>query len=725
MVVLERMAEKIWYLRIKQAREGADAEDIANWFKQADSSRNPYLYREIPQELVPFFLYAMEKIEEFTASDTLRYGFMDLLIQILKDSSRRTDERVFLAIIELLTISFNKFYELKTYKGQINDFEAKKNTLNEEQKGQFAKLVELVKSFQEDNKLLINGPIQLKISDYMNTLDNLQDKLFPEYISMYNDVLDLDTVLAAATAYSSDDAENKDFYSSIYTAIFENLEIVKRDQTIKITMDHYLQKFMMLYASNATLDYPLRLGKDDAKIGWYDILLKNLPNYARYFSNNYDGYTILDTTILTAFRNYIESQSEPKQRAIMTSAFVTQLNDLKGKLSNVKTATDVYDYFHNFSYDNKQLFPTQQFRTDFDKKSGLFKEFTFEQYDAVGTCCFKQGFNFSAFLNLVREKQTKQDAIDSLHTVAPACKTEFLAVGLIPSPEVTIDLKDTSEEVIKQQQKQIMDAIKAGNLEEFKRVAGSIKLDFTDENGDIPIHLAIELDRNEILPYLLPVVSLSVKDKHGDTPLLHAIKKGNVDIVNLFSSLGNRAEVRTKDKEGKTAREIVENISESDARKAMLDVISVLERTSGDVVLRNLSKENVPAMVNRPADTTNITTGNVTPGAEKPPVSPASPPLNDPEPPKPGPEPQRIFNTTGQAEEYYLEDLGKWEAAKKKYDAWINRQPLDKRAELTAAAYSGGEGLLTQAAKALGLRGGKHTRSQRKRYATTRKVLKK
>ena len=711
MLVLERMSEKIWFTRIKEARKGADAEDIAKWYQLADTARNPYLYRGVPKALVPFFLYVITKVEEFTNSNEQRQKYMNVALDILSEKNQKNDKLVYSVITAFLHFSFDQVSELNKLQWKFTHPSANgsPNVKTE------------LDAYQAENELQINSPLRFMISDYMNLFPEKSQRLFPDYILAYEKILNYDVVFTSLCSDYNPDVDNEDIYNLFYNQVFENLAKIKLDENLPINMDKYFQRLMKMYCSDLAYSFGLvltrdySLTEDEQKLEkMFDLLLENLPAYAEFFPLNYKGYTVFDNALLNSFKTYIKAEENPVRRKILLYAFVTNIDAIKSNVSDTSSDISfVYDFYHNKEYNGEQLFLTQRFRTDFDRKFGIFKEFTDEQLDVIGTCVQKNKQNFSFIINIIKEKGTKQDAVDSLVAQLGGCTTELTNAGLTASPEVTIQLKNTSLENQKQRRDQLMQAIRDGKIDDVKKLAGTLEINYRDENEDTPLHVAIETGNEEIVRYLLMAsADPEMKNKQGDTALLHAIRKGNKNIVNLLGSLAVKVDV--KDKNGKTAKELAAALPAGNIQKAIQEDITKLEKATVINMSENLSK-NIPPMENKPVNQTNITASNVPPKTGTPP-----PPNNDPEPPLP-PEPTRMFNLTGQAENIYEQEMEEWRKAKAKHDAWVSRHPNYK-----PPVKETDEGVLAKAAKKIiGLRRGGYTRTSRKRYATTRKLLKK
>ena len=685
MLVLERMSEKIWFTRIKEARKGADAEDIAKWYQLADTARNPYLYRGVPKALIPFFLYVITKTEEFTNSNEQRQRYMNFALKKLSVKGKKNDQLVYAVITTVLHFSFREVAELNKLQWKFTHPSANgsPNVKTE------------LDAYQAEHKLQINSPVRLMISDYMNLFPEKSQRLFPDYILAYEKILNYDVVFTSLwSGYNPTIENNNDIYDLFYNQVFVNLSKIKLDENLPMNMDKYFQRLMEMYCSDIADSYGLALTRDyslpdnEQKLEkMFDLLLENLPAYAEFFPLNYKGYTVFDNALLNSFKTYIKGETDPDRRKILVYTFVSNIDAIKSNVSDTSSDISfVYDFYHNKEYNGEHLFLTQRFRTDFDRKFGIFKEFTDEQLDVIGTCVQKNKQNFSFIINIIKEKGTKQDAVDSLVAQLGGCTTELTNAGLMASPEITIQLKNTSVENQKQRRDQLMQAIRDNKIDDVKKLAGTLEINYRDANEDTPLHVAIETGNEEIVRYLLMAsADPEMKNKQGDTALLHAIRKGNKDIVNLLSNLAVKVDV--KDKNGKTAKELAAALPAGNIQKAIQEDIAKLEKATVINMSENLSK-NVPPMEDKPVNETNITSG----AANTPPPPPPQPgtPVND-----------RTF----------------LQRAKDKISGFVERGlGLDDSFDP----------LYNMSKSAKGQRkGGGTARISHKRYATTRKLLKK
>ncbi|NP_001158858.1 myotrophin-like [Oncorhynchus tshawytscha] len=113
--------------------------------------------------------------------------------------------------------------------------------------------------------------------------------------------------------------------------------------------------------------------------------------------------------------------------------------------------------------------------------------------------------------------------------------------------------------------KELMWALKNGDLDEVKTLMKDEDVNRTLEGGRKPLHYAADCGQAEMLEFLLSKgADVNAPDKHGITPLLSATYEGHLTCVKILLEKG--ADKEQKGPDGQSAFEA----AETDAIKALL-----------------------------------------------------------------------------------------------------------------------------------------------------------
>ncbi|XP_053719932.1 myotrophin [Synchiropus splendidus] len=113
--------------------------------------------------------------------------------------------------------------------------------------------------------------------------------------------------------------------------------------------------------------------------------------------------------------------------------------------------------------------------------------------------------------------------------------------------------------------KELIWALKTGDLDEVKTKLTAEDINRTLEGGRKPLHYAADFGHNDIIDFLISMgADIDVPDKHGFTPLITACFEGHVASVKALLEKGADKNQTTPD--GLTAFEA----AESEAIKALL-----------------------------------------------------------------------------------------------------------------------------------------------------------
>jgi len=113
--------------------------------------------------------------------------------------------------------------------------------------------------------------------------------------------------------------------------------------------------------------------------------------------------------------------------------------------------------------------------------------------------------------------------------------------------------------------KELMWALKNGDMDEVKALLKAEDVNRTLEGGRKPLHYAADCGQAEMLDFLLAKgADANAPDKHGITPLLSATYEGHLSCVKLLLEKGAAKDVKGPD--GLSAFEA----AETDAIKALL-----------------------------------------------------------------------------------------------------------------------------------------------------------
>ncbi|KAL4624999.1 myotrophin [Arapaima gigas] len=113
--------------------------------------------------------------------------------------------------------------------------------------------------------------------------------------------------------------------------------------------------------------------------------------------------------------------------------------------------------------------------------------------------------------------------------------------------------------------KELMWALKNGDLDEVKTLVKDEDVNRTLEGGRKPLHYAVDCGMTEVVEFLLSKgADVNACDKHGFTPLLTAASEGHLACVRILLEKG--ADRTKKSPDGRGALDV----TECDAIKALL-----------------------------------------------------------------------------------------------------------------------------------------------------------
>ncbi|XP_063073493.1 myotrophin [Engraulis encrasicolus] len=106
--------------------------------------------------------------------------------------------------------------------------------------------------------------------------------------------------------------------------------------------------------------------------------------------------------------------------------------------------------------------------------------------------------------------------------------------------------------------KELMWALKNGDMEEVKSLVKDEDVNRTLEGGRKPLHYAADCGHREVVEFLVSRgADVNAADKHGITPLLSAIYEGHLSCVKLLLEKG--ADKERKGPDGLSAFEAAES----------------------------------------------------------------------------------------------------------------------------------------------------------------------
>lgn len=539
--------EKPWYTGIKNARgEGTDSKDIADWFREADTDLNPYSYREVPKDMVAFYLYLLQSLKDANTPPILLKS-LDLCIKSILKQGNTEKYKIFYSLALVID----------TYKQRCEDFNN-------------APILSTTKILPKCSTTTIVP----KLSDYLPFITNAVDKL--GNIIQYLNTIQFDTILSNFIENTENPLKNE-YLKELYTLFIVNISTIKVDTTNPTTTaklrEEYLVKILLFLIETEPDQY-------------YKSILENLPAYADMFPTNYSGDRILSRKLLETFKNYISNfdDIDKKERLYI---FLSKLLELKDNRS-VTNETLLYDAF-NFIPDEElggRIFPTYLFRYDFNRNRGVANEFTDEELEAIDSCFAAQQTNFSTFMNILNTNNTKQGAIDSLLIAMPSCKDILSKASILQTEEKQLELKNTSEDEETEQNKKIFEAIQKGDKREVAQLlSAGVDINYMMQNETkktltyTPLMYAILQKKIEIANFLIRnYANVDIQNSEGDTALIYAAYDGNLVVVqNLLLQPAN---VKIKNDKGISALDAAKN-SSSPNKAAIINLLEAAELPGG------------------------------------------------------------------------------------------------------------------------------------------------
>lgn len=381
--------QKSWYTHISNVNPQSGSDIIANWYNEANTKQNPYTYRDLPADTVPFYLFISDKLDT-VIEDKQFYDKIDINIKkTLKNENQPLTSKIWYCLFTLQSIIFH----VKTPK-VFPDIEFKYT----------------IKEYIEFFPFL-----RVRESSYVDFLDI--DTFLHEFTKNY---------ILTSDKGKTTSQEIYDLYIDNNKSTFETLATLR-----KISPSPQAQIAELEYQTyenfiNLTKYFIEIEGMEGTTWKGWKGLLDNLDKFPP--GNKYEINTatsaILDKIVLGCFRAYIQSLPDETQQ----DHFVFFLHNIVDALK--QTSQENPGEFYD-SYDvltrpetEERLFYTYKFRHDFDKvkSSGVTKSFTPEEIEAIDSCFYESKKGFSAFITLLKEKHSKQDVVDSLTGIVIGCK---------------------------------------------------------------------------------------------------------------------------------------------------------------------------------------------------------------------------------------------------------------------------------------------------------------
>lgn len=520
--------EKLWYTGIKEARVGANSQEIANWFKQANVSSNPYIYRKVPRTLVPFYLYCMQKVE---ATQFEKGSVVDKIQTIL-----------------LATLS-KGLSEVKLLQGSL------------------ALCI----------PILITGTdtVVLQIKDYMRFVPTAEEKLYQSilpgalifYIDVFTEVLEFDSFVQSGfqNKFLNTKAWGDLLSKYILTPLVQIKHDPKQPEETIAKLDRYFQAILQRY-----------LEEKEETVVYKGIVLKNLEKYFRFFPSKYNNVGRFSEKFVEAFKIYFTGVSDADLQEKLR-LFFFKVDAVKSDPKINLELTELFDEFQNTrdtNAPNIQIFPVQEFRTDFNSTSAAFQnKITPKEYTFVAEKFFEAKQTFSSFYNLAREKSEKQEIIDSLLQNPQFTMKQFAGefsreLGWKVSGDEPMKIDDPNAQ-LKSDKAALLAAIREGNLSKVKGFAPkvtSMNLEWEKERPlDVAMEVLTEDPKNsdlEILKVLLGAgAQVDTAQAGQELPLFKAIRLYRDDVAcSILKDALPPPSPDLVDTNGKTASQILDEL---------------------------------------------------------------------------------------------------------------------------------------------------------------------